>query len=49
MRIVLDRVLARTQLRAADRDLAKGQLRAITISPKGGVRVIQDRAPLAAA
>ena len=46
MRIVLDRVLARAQLTAADPKLAKGQLRAITLSPKGGVRVIQDRAPL---
>jgi cytochrome P450 family 135 len=49
MRIVLERVLARAQLRAADRDLAKGQLRAITLSPKGGVRVIQERAPLSIA
>ncbi len=49
MRIVLERVLARTQLKAADPKLAKGQLRAITLSPKGGVRVIQDREPLAAA
>jgi cytochrome P450 family 135 len=48
MRIVLERVLARAQLRAADRDLAKGQLRAITLSPKGGVSVIQDRAPVPA-
>jgi cytochrome P450 family 135 len=49
MRIVLDRVLARAQLKAADRDLAKGQLRAITLSPKGGVRVVQECPPLPAA
>ncbi len=48
MRIVLDRILARADLRAVDRNLAKGQLRAITLSPKGGVRVIQDRPPLPA-
>jgi cytochrome P450 family 135 len=45
MRIVLERVLARTALRAADRHLDKVQLRAITLAPKNGVRVVQDRAP----
>ena len=49
MRIVLERILARAELKAADRDRAKGQLRAITLSPKGGVRVVQERAPLQAA
>jgi cytochrome P450 family 135 len=49
MRIVLHRVLARSRLRAVDKKVAKGKLRAITLSPKGGVRVIQDRPPLPAA
>jgi cytochrome P450 len=48
MRIVLSRVLERARLRAASRDLAKAQFRAITLAPKGGVRVIQDAPPLAA-
>jgi cytochrome P450 len=46
MRIVLDRVLERAQLKAADRRQAKAQLRTITITPKGGVRVVQERPPL---
>jgi len=46
MRVILARVLERTQLRAADRRVAKTQFRAITLAPKGGVRVIQERAPL---
>jgi len=45
MRVVLARVLARTALRAADAKLAKTQFRAITLAPKGGVRVVQERAP----
>jgi cytochrome P450 family 135 len=45
MRIVLERVLARTALRAADPQLDKVQLRAITLAPKNGVRVVQDRRP----
>jgi len=45
MRVVLGRVLARTALRAADAKLAKTQFRAITLAPKGGVRVVQERAP----
>ncbi|MFZ0041367.1 MAG: cytochrome P450 [Solirubrobacteraceae bacterium] len=48
MRIVLDRVLERCALRAADPSRAKAQLRAITLAPKGGVRVVQERAPLPA-
>ena len=48
MRIVLSRVLERTRLRAVSRDLAKTQFRAITLAPKGGVRVIQDGPPLPA-
>jgi cytochrome P450 len=49
MRIVLARVLERTALRAADAKVAKAQFRAITLAPKGGVRVIQERAPRPAA
>lgn len=45
MRIVLHRVLERAQLKAADRRPAKAQLRTITITPKGGVRVTQECPP----
>jgi cytochrome P450 len=45
MRIILGRVLERTQLTAVDDRLAKAQFRAITLSPKGGVRVCQSRNP----
>jgi cytochrome P450 family 135 len=45
MRIVLDRVLARTALRAVDPQPAKVQFRAITLAPRDGVRVILDRPP----
>jgi cytochrome P450 family 135 len=48
MRIVLQRVLERTVLRAADPELDKVQFRAITLAPQTGVRVIQERAPAAA-
>ncbi|MFZ1994999.1 MAG: cytochrome P450, partial [Solirubrobacteraceae bacterium] len=48
MRIVLARVLERAALRPVDPEPAKGQFRAITIAPKGGVRVRQDRPPLPA-
>jgi cytochrome P450 family 135 len=48
MRVVLERILERTQLRAVDPRPAKVQFRAITLSPKGGVRVLQERAPLPA-
>jgi len=46
MRVVLARVLERATLRAVDSRLAKAQFRAITLSPKGGVRVLQDRTPV---
>ena len=46
MRVVLARVLERTALDAADPQRAKAQFRAITLAPKGGVRVLQERAPL---
>jgi cytochrome P450 family 135 len=45
MRAVLRRVLERTALRPADPDLDEVQFRGITLAPKNGVRVIQDRAP----
>jgi cytochrome P450 len=48
MRIVLARVLERAQLSPADPDRAKVQFRAITLAPKGGVRVLQARPPRAA-
>jgi cytochrome P450 len=48
MRVVLARVLERAALSPADPEPAKGQFRAITIAPKGGVRVTQDRPPLPA-
>jgi len=45
MRVVLGRILERAQLRAVDRRPAKAQFRAITLSPKGGVRVVLERPP----
>jgi cytochrome P450 len=45
MRVVLARVLERCRLAPADREQAKPQLRAITVAPKGGVRVIQTDPP----
>ena len=45
MRVVLSRILERTMLEPADRKPAKGRLRVIVIAPKGGVRLIQRRAP----
>jgi cytochrome P450 len=45
MRIVLARVLERAALRAVDPRPAKVQFRAITLAPKGGVRVVQERSP----
>jgi cytochrome P450 len=48
MRVVVARVLERCALRAADPEPAKSQFRAITLAPKGGVRVVQDRRPLPA-
>jgi cytochrome P450 len=47
MRVVLARVLERAALRAADRDPARVQFRAITLAPRNGVRVFQDRRPVA--
>jgi cytochrome P450 family 135 len=48
MRVILARVLERAQLKAADERVAKAQFRAITLSPKGGVRVVQERPPIPA-
>ena len=45
MRVVLARMLERTALRAASPELAKVQFRAITLAPRDGVRVVQDRPP----
>jgi cytochrome P450 len=45
MRIVLARVLECAELVPADQRVAKAQFRAITLAPKGGVRVIQRRPP----
>lgn len=45
MRVVLARVLERTDLRAASPEPDKPQLRVITLAPKDGVRVVQSRAP----
>jgi cytochrome P450 len=49
MRVVLGRVLERAALSPVDHELADTQFRAITLAPKGGVRVRQDRAPLPSA
>jgi cytochrome P450 len=49
MRVVLARVLERTALRAASPELAKVQFRAITLAPRDGVQVVQDRPPAPAA
>ena len=45
MRIVLARVLERAALRATSHEPAKVQFRAITLAPRDGVRVVQDRPP----
>ncbi len=45
MRVVLARVLERASLSAADSDPAKVQFRVITLAPKSGVRVVQERPP----
>jgi cytochrome P450 family 135 len=49
MRVVMSRVLERTDLAPVDPDRAAAQFRAITLAPKGGVRVRQSRAPRPAA
>jgi cytochrome P450 len=45
MRVVVRRILERTELRPAARGPDRIQRRAITLVPKRGVRVIQRRAP----
>jgi cytochrome P450 len=48
MRVVLRRILERTELAAAAKDPDKVQFRAITLAPKQGVRVLQRRRPTSA-
>ena len=48
MRVVLRRVLERCALRPARQELEKTVFRGITLAPREGVRVMQDRAPRAA-
>ena len=48
MRIVVRRVLERVRLRPVDPAPEKIQFRAITLAPRNGVRVLQDRPPSAA-
>jgi cytochrome P450 len=45
MRIVIRRVLERTALRPAQSRLDEVQFRGITLAPRDGVRVVQDREP----
>ena len=45
MRLVLARILERTALRPADPEQEKVQFRTITLAPRNGVRVLQDRPP----
>ncbi len=45
MRVVVARVLERATLAAADQRQAKVQFRVITLAPKNGVRVVQERPP----
>ncbi len=45
MRIVLERVLARASLRAAEPKLDDVQFRGITLAPRHGVRVVLERPP----
>jgi cytochrome P450 family 135 len=45
MRVVVARVLERALLAAADERQAKVQFRVITLAPKSGVRVVQQRPP----
>jgi cytochrome P450 len=45
MRIVLRRVLERTALRPASPEREKVQFRGITLAPREGVQVVQDRPP----
>ncbi|MGA9858654.1 MAG: cytochrome P450 [Solirubrobacteraceae bacterium] len=47
MRIIIARVMERTALAPVDAKPARAQFRAITLAPKGGVRVTQTRPPLA--
>jgi hypothetical protein len=46
--VVLQRVLERAVLRAAEPELEETSFRGITLAPKNGVRVVLERAPAAA-
>jgi cytochrome P450 len=46
MRVIVRRVLERATLVAADSKPAKVQFRVITLAPKTGVRVVQERPPM---
>src|SRR5581483_7081710 len=46
MRIVLARILERTHLVPVDRRPARRQFRLVTLGPRGGVRAIQEAAPV---
>jgi hypothetical protein len=48
MRVVVQRVLERAALSAADPQPEQVQFRAITLSPRNGTRVVQTRAPFEA-
>ena len=43
--VVMRRVLERTALRPASAELDEVQFRGITLAPREGVRVVQDRPP----
>ncbi len=45
MRIVLNRVLERAVLRAADPQPEEAVFRGITLAPRNGVRAVQERPP----
>jgi cytochrome P450 len=47
MRVVLRRVLERAALRPAERSPEEATFRGITLAPRNGVRVVQDRLPVA--
>jgi hypothetical protein len=48
MRVVLRRILERTELEPAAKDPDKVEFRLITLAPREGVRVVQPRRPVSA-
>ena len=46
LRVVMRRILERTELQPAAKDLDKVQFRAITLAPRDGVQVLQARPPV---